>query len=166
MIIWGKIKQIWAIIRAKPTRNGHILTDEDREKSKEYQDRAREITRLERQVILQKRLEKLEDAIHGDRAASFEEKLISSVLPMVLPQLQQQNAFKTQTMPTQQQNLNIGNTIEVSDEQIEQFLVKNPQLVSIAKTLDDKQIHDFIKGKEPQVGDDSIRRCIAKIKSK
>lgn len=67
------------------THTGHVLTEEDRLKSQEVLQMNKKINMLERQLIQQKRLEKLEDAIiNGGNKDSMEAMFISQVLPLLL----------------------------------------------------------------------------------
>lgn len=69
----------------KPKNRGHELTDEDRQKGKEILQLNAKINLLERQLIQQKRLEKLEAAIiGGTKENDIETAFINQVLPMLL----------------------------------------------------------------------------------
>jgi hypothetical protein len=71
----------------------------------------------------------------------------------------------TPTPPQQQQEVSTVSEISFSDAEIEEIYKALPQVYkTVAKTMSDQQIAEFIKGKYPAISSECLIRAIARVK--
>jgi hypothetical protein len=161
-MVMSKVKH-WIVKKLTATDKSKNITDEMREKALEIRRQNYRLRQLEKQAEMQQRFEALESMIHSEKKGnSFEETLVSQVLPILLSKLNKESTDVNYSKPTYQTR-NITE-VNLTDQQIKQMLKQNPKLKENGKIATDEQIHEFLINAIPNISQNSIKKVICEVR--